>query len=78
MKDSSFASVPRSPHATTEGPVSLPIHYRDASLFGVFFAADLAACRALGLAGKKPLASFRTDTFRARLPAGVDVGNLGA
>lgn len=30
--------------------------------------------RALGLVGKKPLAAFRTDDFRAVLPAGVDVG----
>jgi hypothetical protein len=36
-----------------------------------------SSLRALGLAGKKPLASFRTDTFRARLPAGVEVGSLG-
>jgi hypothetical protein len=47
MDDSFFARVPEAPHSTTEGPVVLPIRYRDASLFGVFFAADLDACRAL-------------------------------
>jgi hypothetical protein len=45
--DSFFARVPQAPHPTSEGPVDLPIYYRDASLFGVFFAADLDACRAL-------------------------------
>jgi Acetoacetate decarboxylase (ADC) len=47
VDDTFFARVPQAPHPTSEGPVALPIYYRDASLFGVFFAADLAACRAL-------------------------------
>lgn len=47
MADSLFAGTTQVPHPTSAGPVDLPILYRDASLFGVFFAADLAACRAL-------------------------------
>lgn len=45
--DAFFAKVPQTPHPTTAGPVDLPIYYRDASLFGVFYMADLLAAQSL-------------------------------
>ncbi len=36
------------------------------------------AARALGLEGKRPNAVFRTDGFRAKLPAGVAIGPISA
>jgi hypothetical protein len=85
--DAFLDSVSQQPHATRSGSCALPILYRDASQLGVFFRVDLH--RAAALIGKdrriEPwpilgkavcaiVAAFRTDGFRARLPAGVDLG----
>ena len=48
--DAFLEAVPQKPHATRGGPCALPILYRDASQFGVFFRLDLG--RAAALIGK--------------------------
>nr|UZH23207.1 hypothetical protein [myxobacterium MSr12020] len=45
--DTFFANVARTPTAVGSASVELPILYRDASQFGVFFTTDLAAAREL-------------------------------
>jgi len=45
MTDAFFEGVPRAPMATSRGECELPILYRDASQFGVFFPVDLARAR---------------------------------
>lgn len=45
MPGDRFYDVPREAHATSSGPCELPILYRDASQFGVFFSVDLERAR---------------------------------
>jgi len=45
MPDAFLDAVPRTPTETSAGPCELPILYRDASQFGVFFRVDLARAR---------------------------------
>lgn len=51
--DAFLDAVPQKPHATRSGTCALPILYREASQFGVFFRIDLA--RAAALIGKDRL-----------------------